>query len=125
MLKVNNISKLSHLSFSTKKFLQFYNWKNCKPSNSIDLSKKLSDSKVGIISSAGLVIKNLQIPFDNNLKYGDSSFRIIPTNINPNILEEYHKSNTFDHSGIKKTFFSISNYTCFRVSRTGIYRFNQ
>ena len=100
MLSVKKIKKISHLSFSVKKFLQFYNWKNCYPSNSIKLKKKLSDSKVAIVSSAGLVIKDDQKPFDPNIKMGDTSFRVIPSDINPNRLEEHHRSDTFDHSGI-------------------------
>ena len=101
MLKIKQIAKLSHLSLSTKIFLEFYNWKNCYPLQSKHLEKKISDSKVAIISSAGLVINNDQEPFDNNVKMGDSSFRIIPSDVNSNSLSEYHRSDTFDHSGIK------------------------
>ena len=100
MLSVKKIKKISHLSFSTKKFLQFYNWKNCYPSKSIKLNKALSQSKVAIVSSAGLVIKDEQEPFNQNIKMGDSSFRVIPSSITPSRLEEHHISDTFDHSGI-------------------------
>ena len=37
---------------------------------------------------------------------GDTSFRIIPSNINANNLEEHHRSNSFDHFGIKTNPFS-------------------
>ena len=106
MLSVKKIKKISHLSFSTKKFLQFYNWKNCYPSKSIKLNKALSQSKVAIVSSAGLVIKDEQEPFNQNIKMGDTSFRVIPSSITPNRLEEHHRSDTFDHSGIQSNPFT-------------------
>ena len=81
MLYVNRIKKLSDLSFSTKKFIQFYNWKNCAPSISVPLKKDLSECRVAIVSSAGLIVKDKQEPFDSDLKMGDSSYRIIPSNI--------------------------------------------
>ena len=33
MSKVENIKKLSHLSFAVKKFLKYYPWKNCSQEN--------------------------------------------------------------------------------------------
>ncbi|MAV59171.1 MAG: hypothetical protein CMG07_04375 [Candidatus Marinimicrobia bacterium] len=106
MIKINKSKKLSHLSFKIKKFLQFYPWKDCTPSQFKNLDKKLSECNVAIVSSAGFVIKNKQKPFDINDKFGDSSYRVIPSNINSNELEEYQKSNSFDHSGIKSDPFS-------------------
>ena len=106
MLNVNHIDKISHLSFSIKKFLQFYKWKDCFPIKSIEFKKKLRDSKVAIISSAGLVVNNIQEPFNSDIKMGDPSFRIIPSDINPNNLTEYHRSDTFNHSGIKSNPFT-------------------
>tara|TARA_B100000900_G_scaffold237196_1_gene201392 strand:+ start:126 stop:629 length:504 start_codon:yes stop_codon:yes gene_type:complete len=107
MINVEKNKKISNLSFSVKKFLRFYNWQDCSPSKSIRFDKQLSESKVVIISSAGLVVKNTHKPFDTSLKMGDSSFRMIPSNINPKELEEYHKSNTFDHSGVRSNPFSV------------------
>ena len=107
MLYVNRIKKLSGLSFSTKKFIQFYNWKNCAPSISVPLKKDLSECRVAIVSSAGLIVKDKQEPFDSGLKMGDSSYRIIPSNISSNNLEEYHRSDTFDHSGVVDNPFSV------------------
>ena len=101
MLKINKIEKLSHLSFDIKIFLKLYPWKNCKPSKSQSPHKKLNESKVSIISSAGLSIQNKQEPFNSKIKGGDCSFRIIPSNINMAELRESHRSKTFDHSGIR------------------------
>ena len=107
MLNVDKINKLSHLAFSTKKFLQFYKWDNCSPNRSINLNKSLNKCKIAIVSSAGLIIREMQKPFDSKIKRGDSSFRIIPSNINANDLEEHHRSKAFNHSGIKTYPFSV------------------
>ena len=106
MIKINKSKKISHLSFKIKKFLQFYPWKDCAPNQFKSLDKKISDCNVAIVSSAGFVIKNKHKPFDINDKFGDSTYRVIPSNINSNELEEYQKSNSFDHSGIKTDPFS-------------------
>jgi len=107
MLKVDKIKKLSHLSFNVKNILKFYPWKNCNPQSSINLNKKLSECRVAIVSSAGLIIKNKQEPFNHKIKFGDTSFRVITSNIDSSELEEYHKSNTFNHSGIRSNPFSV------------------
>ena len=106
MLNVNKIEKLSHLSFQVKKFLQFYPWKNCSPKNSTNLLKKINECNVAIVSSAGLVIHNQQEPFDSKIKFGDYSYRVIPSNIKANNLREYQKSRGVDHSGIIENPFS-------------------
>ena len=107
MLNINKIKKLSDQSYSTKKFIQFYNWKNCKPETSNSLKKDLSECRIAIVSSAGLIVKDKQKPFDANIKRGDCSYRIIPSNILSENLEEHHRSNTFDHSGVLSNPFSV------------------
>ena len=107
MLDISNSKKLSHLSYKIKKFLQFYPWKDCSPNYSKSLQKRINECKVAIVSSAGLIVKNKQKPFDLKMKFGDSSFRIIPSDIKKNELKEYHKSNSFDHSGINLDPFSV------------------
>ena len=106
MLSINKISKLSHVSYEVKKFLQFYPWKNCKPSFSYQLKKQLNECKVAIVSSAGFIVNKKQKPFDTNIKFGDASYRIIPPNIKSHYLREYQKSNEFDHAGIVNDPFS-------------------
>ena len=60
MLSINKIAKLSHVSYEVKKFLQFYPWKNCKPSFSYQLKKQLNECKVAIVSSAGFIVNKKQ-----------------------------------------------------------------
>ena len=100
MLDVNKIKKLSHLSYEIKTFLKFYPWKNCAPESYAKPVKPLNKSNIAIVSSAGLSIRNKQEKFDSKIKFGDSSFREIPSSIKMDNLIESHNSRTFDHSGI-------------------------
>ena len=107
MLDVNKIEKFSNLGFGTRKFLQLYRWKNCKPNKLAKLNKQLNQSNVAIISSAGLIDKTNHNPFDHKIKLGDTSFRIIKSDIQENDLEENHRSNSFNHDGIKSSPFTV------------------
>ena len=101
MLKVEKIEKFSKLPFSVKKFLQFYPWKDCSPVSTKSIKKDLCESKVAIVSSAGLIVKGVHDSFDLDIKLGDPTFRIIRSDTNPELLQECHRSQTFDHSAIK------------------------
>ncbi|MBC8312385.1 MAG: hypothetical protein H8E72_08760 [Candidatus Marinimicrobia bacterium] len=101
MLDVNNIQKFSHLPLKIKFGLTVYPWKDCKPTSCAELSKPLSECKIAIVSSAGLYIKGVQEKFDYNVKGGDYSYRIIPNDVNMELLYDSHRSQTFDHTGIR------------------------
>lgn len=101
MFDIFKIEKLKHLSFKHKTWLSIYPWYNCKPIQKAHLSKSFSDLNVAIVSSAGLYIKNKHKKFDNSIKGGDWSFRIIPSNVNMELLLDGHRSNSYDHSGLK------------------------
>ena len=102
MLDVFKIPKLSHLSTKNKTALSLYPWKNCKPDLSHQLQKPLSECNVAIVSSAGLYDVHNQKTFDPMILGGDYSYRIIPSDINMNTLREGHRSNSFDHEGIRE-----------------------
>ncbi len=63
------------------------------------LAKPLSEANVAIVTTAGLHLPD-QPDFDHGRKLGDPSFREIPTEIDPQILRESHRSQAFDHRGI-------------------------
>lgn len=100
MFDAFNVKKLKHISIKDKTGLSVYPWRNCKPKKSAKITKPLSDSKIAIISSAGLYIKDIQPKFDAKVKGGDYSFREIPISIKINSLGDSHRSLTFDHSGL-------------------------
>ena len=102
MLDVFKIPKLSHLSTKNKTALSLYPWKNCKPDFYNQLPKPLTECNVAIVSSAGLYDVHSQKTFDPTILGGDYSYRIIPSDINMDSLREGHRSNAFDHEGIRE-----------------------
>ena len=102
MLDVFKIPKLSHLSTKNKTALTLYPWKNCKPDFYNQLQKSLSECNVAIVSSAGLYDVHSQEAFDSTILGGDYSYRIIPSDINMDSLREGHRSNSFNHEGIRE-----------------------
>ena len=101
MLDVFKIPKLRHLSTKNKTALSLYPWKNCKPDFYNQLQKPLTECNVAIVSSAGLYDLHSQETFDSTILGGDYSYRIIPSDINMNSLREGHRSDSFDHEGIR------------------------
>jgi len=102
MLDVFKIHKLSHLSTKNKIALSLYPWKNCKPDLYNQLQIPLTECNIAIVSSAGLYDVYSQETFDSTILGGDFSSRIIPSDINMNSLREGHRSNSFDHEGIRE-----------------------
>lgn len=43
-----------------------------------------------------------QEPFDDTIKGGDPSFREISGDIEPSLLRESHRSDAFDHAGLRR-----------------------
>lgn len=62
------------------------------------LRKPLAACRVALVTTAGLSLPN-QPPFDVTIKRGDSSFREIPGDISPQLLEMHQRSWSFDQTG--------------------------
>jgi D-proline reductase (dithiol) PrdB len=80
-------------------FLRAYPWRRINPIPWSPLTKPLSECRVALISSAGLVAPE-QPAFDDEISGGDPSFREIALETCPSTLRDTHKSDSFDHSGI-------------------------
>lgn len=65
------------------------------------LPKPLKDCRLALVSSSGFVTAN-QAPFDKSIRGGDYSFREIPSDITTSDLIDTHRSDIFDHSGIRQ-----------------------
>lgn len=63
------------------------------------LRKPLAACVVALVTTAGLSLPD-QPPFDVKIKMGDSSFREIPSDISPQLLEMNQRSWSFDQTGI-------------------------
>jgi D-proline reductase (dithiol) PrdB len=64
------------------------------------LEKPLSESRVALVTTAGLTTPD-QSDFDHSDKRGDPSFREIPNTVETRLLLESHRSYSFDHEGIR------------------------
>src|SRR5262245_22493456 len=64
------------------------------------LTKPLSQSRVALVTTAGLRTPNQEV-FDHSIKKADTSFREIANTIETQALVESHRSYAFDRSGVK------------------------
>ena len=92
---------LSEFSLKYKLFLKTYRWRRIDPVPWTPLTKPLGECKVALVSSAGFVTPD-QPKFDDSIKGGDTSFREIPSKVDVSTLIESHRSEIFDHSGIRQ-----------------------
>ena len=92
---------LSEFSKTVQLFMRAYPWRRIDPVPWSPLSKPLSECRVALISSAGLIAPE-QAPFDDSMLGGDPSFREIPAEIEPATLRDTHSSDSFDHSGVEQ-----------------------
>lgn len=89
----------SEFSLSIRLFLKAYRWRRIDPVPNALLRKPLADSRLALVSTAGMVAPG-QEPFDDTVKGGDWSFREIPADTDPRTLIDTHRSESFDHAGL-------------------------
>ena len=90
----------SEFSLSTRLFLKTYRWRRIDPVPCAPLRKPLNESRVAIVTTAGLHLPS-QPPFDNDVRGGDTSYRVIPNDADVSTLLEAHRSETFDHAAVQ------------------------
>lgn len=89
------------LPFHYRAFLKAYRWRRIDPTPWAPLDKPLSEARLGLVSSAGLTLAG-QDGFDDSVRGGDWSFREIPSDVAAEGFEENHRSESFDHTGIRR-----------------------
>ena len=92
---------LSEFSLPVRLLLRAYRWRRIDPVPWTPLRKPLTQCRVALISSAGFVAPNQQ-PFDETVRGGDVSFRDIPSDLDPQTLIDTHRSQSFDHAGLRQ-----------------------
>ncbi len=92
---------LSEFPLKYRLFLKAYPWRRIDPVPWTPLKKPLQDCRLVLVSSAGLVTAD-QEPFDDSIRGGDPSFREIPFDADVATLLETHRSDAFDHTGIRQ-----------------------
>lgn len=81
-------------------FLQAYRWRRIDPVPWQPLRKPLAESRVALVTSAGLVEPD-QEPFDASIRGGDHSYRVLSRGLAVEGLIESHRSRSFDRAGLE------------------------
>ncbi len=95
------MGELGEFSMSVRLFLKAYRWRSIDPVPWTPLRKPLSACRIALISSAGFVLPG-QPPFDESIRGGDPSFREIPCDVTVTTLIDTHRSESFDHTGMRR-----------------------
>jgi D-proline reductase (dithiol) PrdB len=95
------LGDLSEFPLKYRLFLKTYPWRRIDPVPWAAMKKPLKDCRVAVISSAGLVGPG-QEPFDDSIRGGDFSFREIPDDTEVSTLADTHRSDLYDHAGIRQ-----------------------
>jgi D-proline reductase (dithiol) PrdB len=95
------LGDLSEFPLKYRLFLKTYRWRRVEPVPWTPLKKPLRDCRLVLVSSAGIVGSD-QKPFDNSIRGGDPSIREISVDVAASTLIETHRSDAFDHSGIRQ-----------------------
>lgn len=94
------VADLSELPLTLRLFLKAYRWRRIDPVPLARMTKALPQAKVALVSTAGLVLPS-QEPFDDSIKGGDWSFREIPADADVRSMIDSHRSESFDHTGVR------------------------
>lgn len=92
---------LSEFSLPVRLFLKAYPWRRLDPVPWTPLCKPLAQCRLALVSTAGFVLPT-QPPFDESIKGGDPSFREIPADADTKTLLDTHRSESFDHAGLRR-----------------------
>ena len=93
------MASLGDLKLSHRAFVHTYRWRKIDPVPFAPLDRPLSDSRVGIVSTAGLVPPDEE-PFDESIRGGDWSYRVLDDSVELDSLIESHRSSAWDHTGV-------------------------
>jgi hypothetical protein len=94
------MAQLSELPLSIRLFLKTYRWRRNDPVPWAEPRKPLPESKIAVVSTAGLVMPS-QEPFDDEVRGGDWSYRELPDDVDLASLRETHRSKSFDRTGLR------------------------
>ncbi len=95
------MARVEDLPLWLRATLKVYPWRQVDPVPCAPLRKPIANSRVALVTTAGLVPPGAR-PFDEGIKGGDYSYRVIAANTDAQALDEFHRSQSFDHAGIAK-----------------------
>lgn len=94
------MGELAEFPLSLRLFLKAYPWRRIDPVPWTPLRKPLSECRLALVTSAGLVTPE-QEPFSEAVRGGDPSFREIASDTDLSRLIDCHRSRSFDHAGMQ------------------------
>ena len=94
------MADLRSLSLPLRTFLKVYPWRRVEPLPWSPLRKALAQANVALITTAGLFTPE-QVPFDESIRGGDTTFRTIGRDTSLASLDDAHRSDAFDRSGLE------------------------
>lgn len=95
------MGELAEFGPALRMFLRAYPWRQVRPVPWAPLRRPLAECRVALVSSAGFVLPT-QAPFDASRRGGDASFRIVPGDVEVKTLVDTHRSESFDHTGMRR-----------------------
>ncbi len=94
------MGELGEFPLQIRLFLKGYRWHRIDPIPWTPLRKPLGESKLCLVSSAGLLLPS-QVTGVNLKRGEDPTFREIPSEIDVSSLVDTQPSRSFDHAGIR------------------------
>ncbi len=95
------MARIDDLPLWLRATLKVYPWRRVDPVPCAPLRRPIAKSRVALVTTAGLVSAG-ERPFDESIKGGDYSYRLVAADNNVQALGEFHRSESFDHAGIAK-----------------------
>ncbi len=92
---------LSEFPLRYRLFLKIFPWQRIGRVPWAPLQKPLKDCRLALVSSSGFITTE-QTPFDKSIRGGDCSFREIPSNADVSTLIDTHRSDLFNHFGLRQ-----------------------
>ncbi|UCF37722.1 MAG: selenoprotein B glycine/betaine/sarcosine/D-proline reductase [Acidobacteriota bacterium] len=93
------MAKIGDLKLRYRIFMKTYRYRSADWGSGARLQVPLSEAKIAVVTTAALY-KPEQEPFDEELKGGDPSFRVIEQGTDLSTLRLGHRSEAFDHTGV-------------------------
>ena len=94
------VAENRELSLTLRTFLRTYPWRRIDPVPVAVLGKPMEECRAALVTSAGLVAPGDR-PFSSSVLGGDFSFRVIPSSIDVQTLEDHHRSDSYSHAGVE------------------------
>jgi D-proline reductase (dithiol) PrdB len=95
------LGELGEFSLRHRIFLRSYSWRRVDPVPWAPLREPLASCRLALVSSAGFVLPD-QERFEEADRGGDPGFREIPADVRVATLVDAHRSETFDHTAMRR-----------------------